>query len=485
MNIFRALFVKQFPCHRQQGSMIIVVLIFGSILVMLFASLTGFILVQKKGATLFLTQERSLQIAEAGAEYVRWHLAHYPDDMQDGTGVPGPYVHTYTDPETGAVGSFSLQIGGQAQCGKVLVVEATSTGWTNDDPTTKRSVYVRIARPTVADYSYVVDSDVYAGSDRTIIGPYHSNGGIHMEGHNMSVVTSKVNTWKCTPSFGCSTTATVSGVYGGGNSDPTLFKYPVPDIDFSTFSGNLDDMQAVAVSSGIYLPKVSNGSNAFGYHLVLRGDGKVDIYKVTKVTNTLSTTPANQDITFPEVIGAWSTSGGGKNQVAIASSTRVIPADCGLIYVEDNVWLDGTVKGKVSVIANKLGADTPDMFLDDNIYYNTNSTVDGLTAIAERNLLIPLRAPSDMTINGVFFAANGAYGRNSYDHTPSGWQRNSLTTKGTIVSKLRTATKWTGNPWQGFNTRYDYYDRNLAKNPPPLTPVTSQDFKYLEWRVVQ
>jgi hypothetical protein len=148
----------------------------------------------------------------------------------------------------------------------------------------------------------------------------------------------------------------------------------------------------------------------------------------------------------------------------------------------------------MTVIANDTGLNDPDMFLLSNITYANSSTEDGLTALAERHLLIPLYVPNDMTINGIFFAQTGAYGRDYYSSSvnfgggknyTSYLQQNSLTTNGTIVSKLRTGTKWTGGSWQGFETRYDYYDRNLAKDPPPMTPFTSPDFRYQQWREVQ
>jgi hypothetical protein len=40
-------------------------------------------------------RELALNVAEAGIEYYRWHLAHGPEDYQDGTGHTGPYTHSY------------------------------------------------------------------------------------------------------------------------------------------------------------------------------------------------------------------------------------------------------------------------------------------------------------------------------------------------------------------------------------------------------
>jgi len=42
-------------------------------------------------------RELAIQIAEAGIDYYRWHLAHAPTDYQDGTGEIGPYIHDFLD----------------------------------------------------------------------------------------------------------------------------------------------------------------------------------------------------------------------------------------------------------------------------------------------------------------------------------------------------------------------------------------------------
>ncbi|MFM2374374.1 MAG: hypothetical protein RLZZ234_369, partial [Candidatus Parcubacteria bacterium] len=65
--------------------------------------------------------------------------------------------------------------------------------------------------------------------------------------------------------------------------------------------------------------------------------------------------------------------------------------------------------------------------------------------------------------------------------------RSSLTVHGTIVSNGREGTKWTsgGVAISGFQTRYNSYDRELVSNPPPMTPHTSDTYKFIEWREVQ
>jgi len=466
------------------GNILVVTIVFMSIFTILLTGLMKYLVSQHNWVKTKTEDERALQIAEAGIEYYRWRLAHFPTDITDGTGMPGPYVHVYDDPEVGPIGEFSLEIGGEKLCGQVQVVQATSTGYTYADPSRTRTIVVRIARPTVADYSYIVDSNVWAGSSRTIIGPYHSNGVIRMDADNHSAVTSKINTMSCSGAGlgGCS--GTVNGVYGSG-THPEWWRWAQPDISFTNFDYDFGEMESVAQTDGIYLPKISNDTSIYGYYLELQNDKTVDIYRVTSVDWKTSYTPGSQLISFPELLGNVNS----KRQFL---ETRSIPQACPIIYVSDRTWLEGQVSGKVTVVANDTGAATPDLFLQGDITYSTTTGADGLTVLAERNLLIPLYVPDDMTISGVFFAQKGAYGRsyyecwwgctsvNPYDSYKS---RNSLTTNGTVVSKLRTGTAWSGG--QGFSARYDLYARGVAESPPPLTPFTSPDFRFIEWREVK
>jgi len=98
-----------------------------------------------------------------------------------------------------------------------------------------------------------------------------------------------------------------------------------------------------------------------------------------------------------------------------------------------------------------------------------------------------------MILNGIFIAQKGRYGRNHYttsgtNQVPSAYDsyvvRTQLTTVGTIVSNGRTGTQWNcgGLFCSGYETRIDSYDNRLSTSPPPFTPYTSLDYKFVEWR---
>lgn len=460
--------------------MLALVVVFGAIFLMVTSSLTGFLLMSKKLTREKETRERAVEIAQAGLEYYKWHLAHYPNDLKDGTGASGPYVHTYTDPEGSTVGSFSLAVGGNVECNQTTTIDIASTGATLDDPSYTRTVSGRYSRPSVAEYSYVVNTNVWAGSDRVITGKYHSNGGIRMDGDNRSAVTSSVATWQCTSSFGCSGTQTKNGVWGAG-STPSLWSYPVPQIDFAGISVDLTALKSYAQNNGgqYFAP-----SGQSGYHAILKSDATVDVYRVTGTT---------------QVWGYSDQDGWQQERHIISAETFVgnysVPSSCSVLFFEDKLWLEGVVKGKVTVVsANVTSPSTDtDLILRGNITYALNDGSDGLTAIGENNVLIPLTSPTDMTLYGIFIAQKGHYGRNHYvtsgsNQVPSSYdsyvEQNTLTTVGTIVSNGRTGTQWNcgGSFCSGYENRIDSYDGRLSNSPPPFTPFTSSDYRFVDWR---
>ncbi len=458
-------------------------LVFAAAFGMSVLAMMSFTLMQAKLGQAKAVREQALTIAEAGLEYYRWFLAHNPGDTQDGTGAPGPYTHSYDDPESGELGEFTLNITGNGKCGAISSIDIESTGSVEKDTRFKRTVSARYARPSVANYAYIINSNVWAGEDRDIVGPYHSNGGIRMDGTNHSTVTSAIESWLCTSSFGCSPSENKDGVWGAGTGS-TLWQYPVPQIDFAGITVDLANMKDLAQNqNGIYLPQVSGGSDRLGYHLILRSDGYLEVYEVTSTQYALS-------IHIDDVGGGWQ-----RDYHTIATEewrdTIEIDEDCPIIFVEDKVWLEGTVKGKVTLVAADLESANydPDLIIEGNIDYSSLDGTDGLTAIAENSVLIPLTTEDELSIRGIFVAQNGYFGRNLYPcwYSPND-KRTKLTMQGSIVSNKRVGTKWSYSTWgcwgqwSGFNDRENSYDRYLATDPPPGTPTVSDDYQFIRWR---
>ncbi len=464
------------------GFFLVIVLVFGAIFFTMSSAFIGYIVTQSKVVEQRYDLDLASDIAEAGLNYYKWYLAHYPNDVTNGTGLPGPYVHTYYDPEGGPLGEFSLEIASTTYCGDVASLDVQSTGrvFSSD---VERTITARYARPTVAEYAFIFNSNVWAGSSLNIVGPYHSNQGIRMDGTNNSTVTSGVTTWSCTATFGCSPTQNRNGVFTTtGNANPLLFSFPSTPINFNNLTVDLSNMQSRAQNNGgIYIPPSGN----FGYRVTFNADGTVTVRRVTQTRQYDAYSQELGDHQERNII-----------QTTTNYGTYTINASCPLIYVADKVWLEGTVNQKVTIAAagtDSYGND-PDLILQGNITY-VDPSQDGLLAIGENNVLLGVDVPDTMNISGIFVAQKGRFGRNDYEYAdlpnPSGpldyrpyYERQTLNMTGTVVSNGRVGTQWvSGTTFQsGFRNRNNTYDRNLVDSPPPLVPNTSDVYEFIEWR---
>lgn len=453
-------------------------IVFGAIFLTVLGALASYSITQNKFQIADTGKVKALALAEAGIEYYRWHLAHFPTDLTNGTGNSS-FTLTQDDPEGGSAGTIAMSITPNQSCGQTQSIDISATGTTNDGSGESRTVVARYAQPTVAGYSYIVNDSVWAGSDRTINGPFHSNGGVRMDGTANSPVTSSLSTWQCTSDFGCTTTQTEPGVFGAGPNQ-TLWNYPTPQVDFNGIAANFSNLKSVGQSAGLYFPRYSTGSDnssAYqkGYHLIFNSNGTVTVRRVTATTK-LTVQPLNPaDSTVDRTVIS--------NETALG--TYAIPSGCGVIYMEDNTWIEGVIGQKVTVVvANVTDTGiTPNALLPNNITYANSSA--GLTVIAANDILITGDSPTDMTLNGVFVAEGGAFGRNYYGCPSSYEPRGTLTLHGTTVSNKRTGTKWAGGcPGgdAGYQTRIDSYDRTLASDPPPFTPSISTDYQFIDWK---
>lgn len=464
-----------------RGYLMLLGIIFGAIFLLVIGGLSSFVLSQNRLQNRTTGDVRAFAVAEAGLRYYHWFLAHNPGDTTHGTGNPGPYILPYNDPEGGQIGTISLEVVGNTSCGETTSIDIRSTGTVNDGSGGAKTVVGRYAQPTVAKFSYILNDSVWAGGDRIINGPYHSNGGIRMDGTANSPVTSSLTSWLCTSSFGCSPNQTKAGVWGAGpNQD--LWNYPTPQVDFAGITADFTSLKSLAQSEGIYLSRYSTGNSngaAYwrGYHLLFNANGTVTVRRVSATTQ-LDVTPVNTS--EPDTDRA-------KIQNETNYNTYTIPADCGLIFVEDNVWVEGTIPTKVTLVAANVTTTgvAPNAYLKNNITYGSSDGTDGLTLIAENNVLIAPDSPANMTLNGIFIAQGGAFGRNLYSCSGSYDPKDTLTILGTTVSNKRTGTKWVngcGGSDGGYQTRIDAFDRKLATDPPPFTPIVSSDYEFVEWR---
>lgn len=456
--------------NNHTGYLLILVLVFGSIFGIILSSFISYIVTQNQLVNFRYEQQRATEIAEAGLNYYRWFLSHYPGNVTDGTGLPGPYVHTYKDPEGSDIGEFSLEIASSTFCGEITAIDITSTGHTYDNPAAKSTVHGRYARPSVASYSFVTNSGIWYSSAGVVNGPIHSNQGIRMDKAHNSTVSSGLTNWTCTSSYGCSPDELVDGVFTKNSlATPSLFSFPAAPIDFAGITLNLAGMQDKAQNAGgLYF----GPSGKSGYHVIFQGNN-VKVYRVNSKQNEPNGYAWGRYLNILK----------GESLIG----TYAINQSCPVIYVEDQVWLEGQVNGKVAIAAadvDTVGED-PSIILNSNITYGTPNA--GLLAVAEYDILIGLTVPNDLILSGIFVAQTGHFGRNFYDTSmPNSWEsyiiRNSLTMNGTTVSANRAGYNY-GNPLvSGFTTVTSSYDTNQVYDPPPFTPYTTDVYSFFNWR---
>ena len=240
----------------QQGSITPPVLIISGAFIIVVYALLLILSLQLDFSHRQVASEQALHIAEAGVNYYRWHLAHDPDDFQDGTGESGPYIHDYYS----------------------SVVTISSTGWTDQYSRVKRTITAQYGKPSLARFSFLQNASSWYGNGITVYGQIHSNNGIRMDGVNMSLVTSAMETYLCGSETGCWPPEYKEGVWGSGGGDHGLWQFPVPVVDFDAISFDFAYMRQQAQEIGLYLAP----SGRSGYHLVFNADGTVTVYQVTR-----------------------------------------------------------------------------------------------------------------------------------------------------------------------------------------------------------
>lgn len=484
--------------HSSRGVTVMMVLAFMGIFVFLLGTIVSYVFTQGKYGRALYAREQALNISESGLEYYRWFLAHNPTIMDMGVGLVSPYSHEVHDPEGGRIGEATITATAQTACGIVQWVDLESEGRADTNPTFPRKISARYMRPSVAEYSNIVNANVWAGADRNITGNYHSNGGIRMDGTNNSLVTSALASWACDASFGCSPTQVKNGVWGLG-SGGALWQFPAASFDFTGISTDFPSINTYATAGGIKLNPTTirvngvqqggsftsvGGSDQRGFRLVFQSNNTVDIYRVTGTSGVNAQHADNPGVWYTDyhTISAQSLVG-----------NFTIPSGCPVIYAQAKVWVEGVIGGKVTVVAADTGVFAPDIILNNNITYVSGTGSSGFTAIAERSVLIPLVSPDTMTVRGIFIAQNGYLGRNYYQQggsrgVPSSQNsyvvQSQLTTIGSVVSNGRIGTQWScgGTICSGYQQRIDTYDRLLAFSPPPFTPAASPDYKFVLWR---
>jgi hypothetical protein len=482
----------------QKGSLLIQALVFGSIAVVIIGGLINFASVNIKAGRLALYREQALQVAEAGIDYYRWHLAHAATDFQDGTGAAGPYVHNFLDKDGNVIGTFTLTITPPIVGSTIVTVQ--SDGRINTDPNVVRKLKVRLGVPSLAKFAAVLNDDVRFGEGTVVSGAIHSNKGIRFDGLANNLVTSALTDYNDPDHSGANEFAVhthVNAPPGSGvndtfraaeaspNSTPSRTDvfvagrlFPVPAVDFVGMTTDISQIKANAQSSGRYL----SASGGQGYRILLRTNDTFDVYRVNNLLTAPNGCTNSQNQTG---WGTWSirTTGGG-NETFIAN--YAIPAN-GLVFVEDNVWVEGQINtARVTVAAGRFpdnAATRPNIIVNNNLTYTNYDGRDVIALISQGNIHAGLRSADTMRVDAALVAQNGRVGRYYYSSScGTGYDRNTITLYGMIASNIRYGFAYTDGT--GYNTRNIIYDGNLLYGPPPSFPLTSDQYSIISWEEV-
>lgn len=412
-------------------------------------------------------RERSFHIAEAGINYYRWHLAHAPNDYTDGTGEPGPYVHPFTDKDGTVVGYYSLEI--IAPPGGTSLVTVVSTGWTLERPDITRTLQVRLGYPGLTDYAFVDNGNMRFSQTTEVHGKVHANGGIEFNGMTDAPIESARETYE--------SSGTKDGVWGAGG--PTEFwNFPVPEIDFGSVTADLAALQTMAEDSGLHL----TDSGDDGYYLEFQSDGTVDVYRV----NTVNCYYGSGYFSWFWWVGDVHCYDAGNRSFLNTYDVSAVP----VIFVEDTVWVSGTVNGYVTLAAAEF-PETPNNYkniiIQDNLEYAVTASDDAIGLIAQGDIIVPLNVPNDMVIHAAALSQYQAITRPYYRTTNAAAVRNSLLFFGSQISYEGGGWKYingSGTVVNGFVNTNHTYDGNLLYYPPPGFPV-GDTYELISWEEIE
>ncbi|MDD5152648.1 MAG: hypothetical protein PHS95_01440 [Candidatus Pacebacteria bacterium] len=454
---------------KKSGEILVLLLVVVFIFAVVMVPTINAVITKKNVLFSTVNKEEALQIAEAGINYYQWHLAHYPTDYQDGTGASGPYLHDYVDFDTQiTVGQYSLVITPPLTGSTIVTIE--STGWTTATPNIKRTITAKYGIPSMAKYAFLSNDIIWIGDTETVNGNMLSNNGIRFDGVGNAPIQSTRTTYTCSANQGSPCPALKNGVWGSASQAVQNFwQFPVPAVDFSSLTSDLATMKANAQSAGIYLPP----SSASGYSLDFKSNGTVDVYKVTVLWPTNKT--------------GWDVKWNAHNEnidysTRVLQYNRAIPAN-GIIFVEDKVWVEGTVRGRATVAAAQLPynpATAPTIYIPNNILYSAKDGTNSLGLIAQKDIVVTYRAPNTLEVDAALVAQNGS---TQFFYYPN-LVKTSITTFGTNMTFGQWTWSWVNGSnvvVSGYTNTYSTYDSNLLYAPPPSFPLSASSYQLLDW----
>ncbi|MBI3627597.1 MAG: hypothetical protein HY220_02530 [Candidatus Sungbacteria bacterium] len=465
------------------ASMTVTVIVYGAVAIYIMVGLVNWLLTNSRLSKERVHKEEAFDVADAGVEYYRWHLAHAANDYQDGTGHAGPYYHDYKDKDGNILGQFRLDITAPP-LGSTLVT-INSTGTTTANPNVKRVIQAKYAIPSLAKYAVVANDNMRFGAGTETFGPIQSNLGIRFDGLAHNLISSALSTYT-DPDNGLNEWAVYTQVAPADPRPPTALpsrpdvfvagrQLSVPAVDFPGLTADLSALKTLGQSAdGRYF----GPSGGLGYLMVLKTNDTFDLYKVTSLQNAPGgcTNQLNQS-----GWGTWSV----KNKTLL--NNYAFPAN-GVVFLEDHVWIEGQIQtARLTIASGKFPeqqSTNTSITVNNNLLYTTYNGQDVLGLIAQNNFNVGLFSASTLEIDAALIAKNGRAGRYYYDASCA---PNSIKTKLTLVGIIGTALRYgfAYTDGTGYTTRIINYDANLLYGPPPSFPLSGNQYQIVSWQEVK
>ncbi|HDN97772.1 MAG: hypothetical protein DRP67_03220 [Candidatus Omnitrophota bacterium] len=391
--------------------------------------------VQRVTQSIKIKKTKVFWIAEAGIEHGKAFLQKKLEE----TGLPWQGTEPFTPfPEQDfGGGKYKVIIDpyddnpGKSVKKYKIISEATLE---NQKYTKQIDVILRIE--SFAKFAYFTDNEynpeirrkIWFMSKDVIHGPLHSNSRINICG---------------SPTFEGKVTSTASSFnyyHGGPPRDNPKFlqgyELGVDRIDMNKYK-NLTRIKNAAISSGLYL----RGN----YTIILNPNGTLT-YKKRRYSRTVRISDIN-----------------------------------GVVYVDGNVTVYGTLDGRLTIAAGSQYS----IYIRSHIKYKTHPSNpncdDMLGLVAGKSIVVSRYAPPNLKIHATLMAFDKSfYVENWRYRRPSG----KLTVWGGIIQAYRgpvgTFYPSSGRIASGYYKDY-HYDKRVLDNPPPYFPTTGR-YELAEWK---
>lgn len=472
--------------------MLVVVIVATGIFMMMLMGQIGLAVLQQKLNKANLESAQALHIAEAGVNYYRWVLYHDHEEYcnketckNPGNGFPdyGPYgPYHYEDFEGTISGEYELYITPPALNGSTLV-KIKSVGWLSSRPNIKRTIEVECGIPSWSTYSNLTNEYVVYGNTAVTTGPVHSNTAVEHQGIALDMVTaSKPNYGTKLGVFQASDpnwdgndppqNVPVSAIYQGGRRMGTemgvisfseLVIYAAELYKKATSSGLLFDPRNVGFFDEWSVPAERSCISSTcdeGYHIRFIANDRFELSKVSAVRAACGMKPSYSINTES------------------APTIYNIPAN-GIIFVKNNVWVDGQVNNgaagtRVTIVAFKdpFSTGSANIIVNRSLLFTNYDGTDSIGLIAQNDFRIGMYSDNDLRIDASIIAVNGKKANEDYSGC-LGFRYNKLTVYGSQCSNLRP---YTGN----YNNREYNFDGHIMFSPPPHFPTTGQ-YTFISW----